>query len=92
MNGRIYNVYTMATIQKWGNSLAVRIPRKLAESMGISEGKQVTVEREGNVLTVRPVRIPRYSLKELLKDMKPFKLSKEDKEWLDMPPVGEEIL
>jgi len=78
----------MTTVQKWGNSLGVRIPRALAESTGIAEGKQVTIESNGDVLTVRPVRIPRYSLKELLKGMKPYNKHKEV-DW--GPPQGKEI-
>ncbi len=83
----------MATVQKWGNSLGVRIPRDMAEDLGLLEGKQVTFEKRGGALTVRAVKIPRYSLKELLKDIKkPSKLTKEDREWLDFPPTGKEII
>jgi len=80
----------MATVQKWGNSLGIRIPRELAAGVGLSEGKQVTIEKHGDALTLRAVKIPRYSLKQLLKDMKPMKLSREDREWLNFPPRGKE--
>ena len=72
--------------------MAVRIPRGFTEDLGLSEGKQVIIARHGDSLTIRPVKIPHYSLKELLKGMKPFKLSKEDREWLDAPPMGREII
>lgn len=33
-----------ADVRRWGNSLAVRIPATLAESLGIKEGDQVKVQ------------------------------------------------
>ncbi|MBI5004445.1 AbrB/MazE/SpoVT family DNA-binding domain-containing protein [Candidatus Kaiserbacteria bacterium] len=78
----------MATIQKWGNSLAVRIPRELAENLGLSEGKQVLVAKDGDILTVQPVKILQYSLKELLKGV----TSKNKHETVDWgTPQGKEI-
>jgi antitoxin MazE len=32
-------------IAKWGNSLAVRLPKKLAEELGLAPGKTVELER-----------------------------------------------
>jgi antitoxin MazE len=34
-------------IAKWGNSLAVRLPKKLIEEMGLKEGDEVGVETGG---------------------------------------------
>lgn len=31
-------------IAKWGNSLAVRIPKDVAEALGLSEGDEVEIE------------------------------------------------
>jgi antitoxin MazE len=42
----IRNMYIMGTIMqvsKWGNSLAVRLPKKLVENLGIAEGDDVNV-------------------------------------------------
>lgn len=79
------------TIQKWGNSLGVRIPRDVAEDIGFVEGKDVTVEKSGDALVVRPVKIPRYNLKKLLKGITPKNINI-DREWMDMPRVGREII
>ena len=81
----------MTTVQKWGNSLGVRIPHNIAEDIGLSEGKQVTVEKSGKTIVVRPLKIPRYSLKKLLKGITPKNINI-DKEWLNMKPVGREII
>ncbi len=78
----------MTTIQKWGNSLGVRIPRDIAEDIGFSEGKQVVVEKTGDTITVRAVKVPKYSIKELVKGITAKNRHKEI-DW--GPPVGKEI-
>lgn len=43
-------------IQKWGNSLAVRLPKKLTTHLGLEEGSEVMVdEHEQNVLIKRMI-------------------------------------
>jgi antitoxin MazE len=58
----------MATTQvsRWGNSLAVRIPKALAEDAQLREGEavSVTVSHEGG-LWIRPAR-RRYRLRQLV--------------------------
>jgi len=78
----------MATVRKWGNSLGIRIPHELAADVGLSEGKQVTLEKNDGALTVRAVKRPRYSLKELLKDVTP-KNKHEEIDWGS--PQGKEV-
>ncbi len=59
--------YTMKTqIQKWGNSLAVRIPRSFAHESRISQGSTVEVLVEEGRIVVEPVSEREYTLKELL--------------------------
>lgn len=53
-------------ISRWGNSLAVRIPRAYAEQAGLSEGVQVEFVAEGATLILRK---PRYRLDALLKQV-----------------------
>lgn len=46
-------------IQKWGNSLAVRLPKTLTTHLGLQEGNEVMVdEREQNVL-IKRVLLPK---------------------------------
>jgi antitoxin MazE len=58
----------MATSQivKWGNSLAVRIPKPVAEEAGVREGDSITIEaKEGRIqLRRRRPRVP--SLRQLV--------------------------
>lgn len=64
----------MATVQKWGNSLAVRIPQSLAGQIDVEEGTAVELCVRDGELIVRPDRSPKLSLSTLLKDCKPSQL------------------
>jgi antitoxin MazE len=56
---------TTAQIVKWGNSLAVRVPKPVAEQAGVEEGDPVTVEAErGQIRLSRAECVP--SLQELV--------------------------
>jgi antitoxin MazE len=58
-------------ISRWGNSLAVRIPRALAERVRLSEGDTVTLEAgENGTLIIRPSS-PRYTLDQLVAGITP---------------------
>ena len=50
----------MSQVSKWGNSLAVRIPRGVAEAMGLHDGDDVTLEfsRRGRELVMRKTPAP----------------------------------
>ena len=58
---------------KWGNSLAVRIPKVLADAIKASDGKRAEIKVENGALVLRPIvkptRKPRYTLDELLSGM-----------------------
>lgn len=53
-------------IQKWGNSLGLRIPRSFAQEAGVGAGSEVDLSVEDGDLVVRPARRRRYQLKDLL--------------------------
>jgi antitoxin MazE len=57
---------------KWGNSLAVRIPKALADIIKVSDGKRADIKIENGALVLRPIkpsRKPSYTLDELLSGM-----------------------
>ena len=54
-------------IQKWGNSLGLRIPRSFAAEAQVEEGSTVDLAVENGSLLVRPLRARKYVLSELLK-------------------------
>jgi antitoxin MazE len=59
--------------RKWGNSLAVRIPRSYANAIHASDGKRVELTIKNGALVLQPLAKPRrkrrYSLDELLAGM-----------------------
>ncbi len=59
-----------ASIAKWGNSLALRLPKKIAEEVRLVEGATVDLRIENDVLVVVPTR-KRYRLADLLAETKP---------------------
>ena len=79
-------------IQKWGNSMALRIPAVTMRAWGIEEGQTVTLKVEDGALVVKPSQ-QRYTLAELLAQCdfsQPVRA--EEREWVVAPPVGlEEI-
>jgi len=71
----IYIVDTkiMATTQivKWGNSLAVRIPKPVADEAGVSEGDPIIIEAEKGSIRVRRRQPSVPSLRELVSKINP---------------------
>ncbi|MGB7621860.1 MAG: AbrB/MazE/SpoVT family DNA-binding domain-containing protein [Terriglobia bacterium] len=53
-------------VRKWGNSLALRIPKSLASDSRIAQGSMVEVTLERGRLVVTPLKVPEYSLTQLL--------------------------
>ncbi len=61
-------------ISKWGNSLALRIPKQFTDELCLKAGSTVDLERRGSELAIeaapRPA-IPYYRLKDLLAQIEP---------------------
>ena len=80
------------TVQKWGNSLGIRVPKAIAEQVQLKDGSAVEFDTSRGVLTIRPLRRARrskYTLAELIKGSKgpsPYRHLDHDK------PVGKELL
>jgi antitoxin MazE len=77
-----------ARVMKWGNSLAVRIPKAVAELAGLQEGDPILIDATNGHVELRAAeRIP--TLKELVAQITPKNRHKE-MDW--GPDVGEEIV
>ncbi len=76
-----------AQVSKWGNSLAIRLPKAAVESLRVHEGQAVDLAIEGESLVIRSAR-PRFVLEDLLADIAP----EDQPEAVEFPPVGEEKL
>ena len=74
-------------VQKWGNSLALRIPKPFAEDAAVQEGTIVDLSVSEGKLIVAPVQDKKTTLKRLLAKVHKGNLHRE----IDSgPPVGRE--
>jgi len=74
-------------VQRWGNSLAIRIPRSYAVDSHLEENMTVEITQEDDRLIITPRRASRWSLEELLADVTPENIHHE----VDTgPAVGQE--
>ena len=53
-------------VQKWGNSLAVRIPKPIAVELGIEDNSEVQLAYADGKLVISPPPLARFSLHDLL--------------------------
>jgi antitoxin MazE len=59
-------------VQQWGNSLAIRIPRHLADESRVRRGSPVEMTIAAGKLVITPVLKRRsYSLKDLVRKISP---------------------
>ena len=80
-----------ATIQKWGNSLALRIPMSFAKNIHLHQGSAVDVILGKDKIEIRPKSRAKkkYVLSEMLKRVTKDNIHPEV-DW--GPPVGREII
>ncbi len=64
-------------IQKWGNSLGLRIPKSFAAEARVEAGSTVDLSIEDGELIVKPIRARQYNLSELLKAINSKNLHRE---------------
>ena len=79
-------------VSRWGNSLAVRLPKQLAEQLGLAEGQNIDLSIVDDEMKLKPepvARIPRYKLADLVSQLDPAN-APELVDW--GPDVGAEII
>ncbi|MGO9246002.1 MAG: AbrB/MazE/SpoVT family DNA-binding domain-containing protein [Verrucomicrobiia bacterium] len=54
------------TIQQWGHSLAVRIPKTLAQETALEKGDEVNVRADDDRIVVERPQPKRYRLRDLV--------------------------
>lgn len=64
-------------VMKWGNSLAIRIPKSLAKSAKINEGNEISMKSVKNKILLQKVHNKSYSLKSLLSKINSNNIHKE---------------
>ncbi len=75
-------------VQKWGNSMALRIPKPFAEQTSIKLGAFVDLSIDDGKLIIEPIQQENYDLKTLISEVKESNLHKE---YLSDKPTGKEI-
>ncbi len=58
-----------ATVKKWGNSAAVRIPAAILQAAHLGLDELVDVREEAGRIVIEPVRQKTYVLADLLKEI-----------------------
>jgi antitoxin MazE len=56
-------------VQRWGNSLGVRVPKEIARRAAIHEGAELEVLLKAGKVILQPLKVP--SLKQLLAEAVP---------------------
>jgi len=75
-------------VQKWGNSLAVRIPKTFADDLRLSNGGTVEIKESPGGLTISPVKKVELTLKDMLAGITEENLHSET----DFGQAGKELL
>ena len=71
-------------VSKWGSSLAIRIPKAVAEQWGVGEGSAIEIDAKGEELLLRKRS---YDLNDLIGEMSEDRRHPEQ-DW--GPPLGAE--
>jgi len=75
-------------LQKWGNSLGIRIPSNILKSLNLKSGDSVNIKEEDDSIIITKIKNNKISLEERIKNYDGTNLSKEF-EWDD--PQGREL-
>lgn len=85
-------MYT-TNLRKVGGSVMLAVPPAILEQLQLKVGATVGLAVDGERLVMQPRPKPRYTLEELLAKCDYSEpMPPEDREWLDAPPVGRELL
>lgn len=79
-------------LRKWGNSIGLRIPSKVATSWGVDENSVVELTEQGNKLIItKKQTVP--TLDEILDSIpEEFEYSDDVAEFVGSEPVGDELI
>jgi len=83
----------MTNLRKVGGSVMVVVPPAMLDQLHLKAGATVGLAVDGDRLILEPKPKPRYTLDELLAKCDYSQPQPpEDREWVDAPPVGRELL
>jgi antitoxin ChpS len=80
-------------LRKVGGSVMLSLPPAILEMLHLQAGATVGVRVDGDHLVIEPHPRPRYTLAELLAASDYTQLQPpEEREWIDAPTVGRELI
>lgn len=83
------NAAMKVKIAKWGNSLGLRLPKRLADELSLSPGAELEIAKDGTRLTIETApgpKIPHYRLEDLLAQIKPGQEPPPFEDWSAVEP------
>jgi antitoxin ChpS len=80
-------------LRKVGGSVMLAVPPAMLNQLHLKVGTAVSLAVDGERLILLPQTRPRYTLAELLAECDYSQpMPPEDREWIDAPPVGRELI
>jgi antitoxin MazE len=77
-------------VKRWGNSLAVRIPAGLADTLRLQEDTNVDVSAVDGALVIKPAGVKKFSMARFLEEGPARKRERQVDPLLDDQPMGSE--
>lgn len=82
-----------AVLRKVGGSVMLSVPQVFLKQLNLSAKSNVDLSLENGKLIVEPINKSKYTLDELLAQSDySGSLNDEERQWLDAPTVGKELL
>jgi antitoxin ChpS len=84
---------TTSTLRTVGGSVMMAIPKPLLDTLGVAANAKLDLTVEDGKLVAVPRKRPKYTLDELLAQCDPHaEITDEEKMWMNLEPVGKEII
>lgn len=80
------------SVRQSGGANIVSIPKAIVQTLGLAVGSKLNLTIKGNAIVLTPIE-ESESLEDLLagSPKECFKVTEEDKEWIDAKPTGKEV-
>ena len=83
----------LTNLRKVGGSVMMTLSPAFLEELKIGSGSTVDVALSDGLLIIKPISKPQYTLSDLLAECNAtVKMNEEDKQWLDAPYIGNEMI
>ena len=83
------------TVNRWGTSYGIRLPKSIIEAFPLDDKQRLDVKIEGDKIILTRPKEPQKTLMEYLDELgwdgNTPELSNEEAQWLSSPAVGEEV-